>query len=110
MADHADRLLAQIRAGVAELQRLEQTGTDELTDRRLDRHRAVEHLRRERNHRVSRRETTHRPRRRARSRARLHDRFLVGRGIFFAGAILTAVVLKPGVQHIGLNPEPALTH
>jgi hypothetical protein len=31
-------------------------------------------------------------------------------GIFFAGAILTALVLKPGVQHIGLNPEPALTH
>ena len=30
MADHADRLLAQIRAGVAELQRLERTGTDEL--------------------------------------------------------------------------------
>jgi hypothetical protein len=34
MADHADRLLAQIRAGVAELQRLEQTGTDELELRR----------------------------------------------------------------------------
>ena len=34
MADHADRLLAQIRAGVAELQRLEQTGTDELRRRR----------------------------------------------------------------------------
>jgi predicted MFS family arabinose efflux permease len=31
-------------------------------------------------------------------------------GIFFAGAILTALVLKPGVQHIGLNAEPALTH
>jgi hypothetical protein len=30
MADHADRLLAQIRAGVAELQRLERTGTNEL--------------------------------------------------------------------------------
>jgi hypothetical protein len=34
MADHADRLLAQIRAGVAELQRLERTGTDELRRRR----------------------------------------------------------------------------
>ena len=34
MADHADRLLAQIRAGVAELQRLERTGTDELELRR----------------------------------------------------------------------------
>jgi hypothetical protein len=34
MADHADRLLAQIRAGVAELQRLEQTGADELRRRR----------------------------------------------------------------------------
>jgi hypothetical protein len=31
-------------------------------------------------------------------------------GIFFAGAILAALVLKPGVQHIGINPEPALTH
>jgi EmrB/QacA subfamily drug resistance transporter len=31
-------------------------------------------------------------------------------GIFFAGAILAALVLKPGVQQIGLNPEPALTH
>jgi hypothetical protein len=34
MADHADRLLAQIRAGVAELQRLERTGTNELELRR----------------------------------------------------------------------------
>jgi len=34
MADHADRLLAQIRAGVAELQRLERTGTNELEFRR----------------------------------------------------------------------------
>jgi hypothetical protein len=34
MADYADRLLAQIRAGVAELQRLERTGTDELELRR----------------------------------------------------------------------------
>lgn len=34
MADHAERLLAQIRAGVAELQRLEQTGADELELRR----------------------------------------------------------------------------
>jgi hypothetical protein len=34
MADHADRLLARIRAGVAELQHLEQTGTDELELRR----------------------------------------------------------------------------
>jgi hypothetical protein len=34
MADQADRLLAQIRAGVAELQRLERTGTDELEVRR----------------------------------------------------------------------------
>jgi hypothetical protein len=34
MADHADRLLAQIRAGVAELQRLELTGTNELELRR----------------------------------------------------------------------------
>jgi hypothetical protein len=34
MAAHADRLLAQIRADVAELQRLEQTGTDELELRR----------------------------------------------------------------------------
>jgi hypothetical protein len=34
MADHADRLLAQIRADVAELQRLERTGTDELELRR----------------------------------------------------------------------------
>jgi EmrB/QacA subfamily drug resistance transporter len=31
-------------------------------------------------------------------------------GIFFAGAIIAALVLKPGVQHIGINPEPALTH
>jgi hypothetical protein len=31
-------------------------------------------------------------------------------GIYFAGAILTALVLKPGVEQIGLNPEPALTH
>jgi EmrB/QacA subfamily drug resistance transporter len=31
-------------------------------------------------------------------------------GIFFAGAILTALVLKPGVQQTGRNPEPALTH
>jgi hypothetical protein len=105
IADHADRLLAQIRAGVAELQRLERTGTNELTDRRLDRHRAVEHLRRERKHCVSRRETTHRLRR----RARLHA-FWWAAGIFFAGAILTAVVLKPSVQHLVLNAEPALTH
>ena len=34
MANHADRLLARIRAGVAELQRLERTGTDELELRR----------------------------------------------------------------------------
>jgi hypothetical protein len=34
MADHADRLLAQIRAGVVELQRLERTGTNELELRR----------------------------------------------------------------------------
>jgi hypothetical protein len=34
MVNHADRLLAQIRAGVAELQRLEQTGADELELRR----------------------------------------------------------------------------
>ena len=35
MADHAaDRLLAHIRADVAELQNLEQTGTDELELRR----------------------------------------------------------------------------
>jgi hypothetical protein len=34
MADHTDRLLAQIRAAVAELQRLERTGTDELGLRR----------------------------------------------------------------------------
>jgi hypothetical protein len=34
MADHADRLLAQIRVGLAELQRLERTGTDELRRRR----------------------------------------------------------------------------
>ena len=34
MADHADRLLAQIRAAVAELQRLERTGTNELELRR----------------------------------------------------------------------------
>jgi hypothetical protein len=34
MADHADRLLAQIRASVAELQRLERTGTNELELRR----------------------------------------------------------------------------
>jgi hypothetical protein len=34
MTDHTDRLLAQIRAGVAELQRLERTGTDELELRR----------------------------------------------------------------------------
>jgi hypothetical protein len=34
MADHADRLLAQIRAEVAELQRLERTGTNELELRR----------------------------------------------------------------------------
>jgi hypothetical protein len=34
MADHADRFLAKIRAGVAQLQRLEQTGTDELELRR----------------------------------------------------------------------------
>jgi hypothetical protein len=34
MTDHADRLLAQVRAGVAELQRLERTGTDELELRR----------------------------------------------------------------------------
>ena len=32
--DHADRRLAQIRAEVAELKRLEQTGTDELELRR----------------------------------------------------------------------------
>ena len=31
-------------------------------------------------------------------------------GIYFAGAIIAALVLKPGVQQIGLNPEPALTH
>jgi hypothetical protein len=30
MAAHADRLLAQLRASVAELQRLERTGMDEL--------------------------------------------------------------------------------
>jgi hypothetical protein len=34
MADHADRLLAQIRAGVTELRRLERTGTEELELRR----------------------------------------------------------------------------
>ena len=34
MADDADRLLARIRAGVAELQCLERTGTDELELRR----------------------------------------------------------------------------
>ncbi|MDX6412057.1 MAG: hypothetical protein QOE91_1573 [Gaiellaceae bacterium] len=34
MTDHADRLLAHIRAGVAELQRLERTGTNELELRR----------------------------------------------------------------------------
>jgi hypothetical protein len=34
MPDHADRLLAQIRAGAAELQRLEPTGTDTLELRR----------------------------------------------------------------------------
>ena len=43
MADHADRLLAQIRAGVAELQRLERTGTDELELRR--RRRTIAELR-----------------------------------------------------------------
>jgi hypothetical protein len=37
MADHTDRLLAQIRAGVAELQRLERTGADELELRRVRR-------------------------------------------------------------------------
>ena len=37
MADHADRLLAQIRAGVAERQRLERTGTNELELRRRQR-------------------------------------------------------------------------
>jgi predicted MFS family arabinose efflux permease len=31
-------------------------------------------------------------------------------GILLAGAILTALVLKPGVQRTGLRPEPALTH
>jgi EmrB/QacA subfamily drug resistance transporter len=31
-------------------------------------------------------------------------------GIYLAGAILAALVLKPGVQQIGLNPEPALAH
>jgi len=31
-------------------------------------------------------------------------------GIFFAGAILTALVLKPGVQQTSRRPEPALTH
>jgi EmrB/QacA subfamily drug resistance transporter len=31
-------------------------------------------------------------------------------GLFFAGAILTALVLKPGVQQTSLRPEPALTH
>jgi hypothetical protein len=34
MAEHADRLLGQIRAHVAELHRLERTGTDELELRR----------------------------------------------------------------------------
>jgi hypothetical protein len=34
MADHADRLLAQIRAAVTELQHLERTGTNELELRR----------------------------------------------------------------------------
>jgi hypothetical protein len=34
MADHADRLLAQIRTGVAELQRLERTSTNDLELRR----------------------------------------------------------------------------
>ena len=34
MADHTDRLLAQIRAEVAEHKRLERTGTDELDLRR----------------------------------------------------------------------------
>jgi hypothetical protein len=34
MADHADRLLAQIRAAVTELQRLERTRTNELELRR----------------------------------------------------------------------------
>jgi hypothetical protein len=29
----------------------------------------------------------------------------VGAGILFAGAMLTAVVLKPGVQPIGLHPS-----
>jgi hypothetical protein len=43
MADHADRLLAQIRAGVAELQRLERTGTNELELRR--RRRTIAELR-----------------------------------------------------------------
>jgi hypothetical protein len=37
MADHADRLLAQIRAGDAEPQRHERTGTDELELRRRPR-------------------------------------------------------------------------
>jgi hypothetical protein len=45
MADHADRLLAQIRAGVAELQRLERTGTDELELRR--RRRTIAELQRQ---------------------------------------------------------------
>jgi EmrB/QacA subfamily drug resistance transporter len=31
-------------------------------------------------------------------------------GIFFAGAILSALVLKPGVQQTSLRPGPALTH
>jgi hypothetical protein len=31
-------------------------------------------------------------------------------GIYFAGAILAALVLKPGVQQIGVKPEPALAH
>jgi hypothetical protein len=30
--------------------------------------------------------------------------------IFFAGAILTALVLEPRVQQTSLRPEPALTH
>jgi hypothetical protein len=34
MTDHADRLLAQIRAAVTELQRLERTGANELELRR----------------------------------------------------------------------------
>jgi hypothetical protein len=43
MADHADRLLAQIRAGVEELQRLERTATNELELRR--RRRTIAELR-----------------------------------------------------------------